>query len=567
MPTMRMGELLVTKKILTDKQLDQALAEHDQTGRFLGEILVKRGWTTEEQAAQSLSEQLGLAYVDLTKYTVEPGITELLPEELARKYLALPLFRTAATTTIAMANPLDLRATDEIKKVMNANLRAVFATPAQLKKRIAEEYRKENPSSSATTRTREAFSGDLAIRKPSSPQAMRDSSAPEEIASPAPVVDIVDNLIAGAVGMGASDIHLEPQGEHFFCRYRVDGVLQDMPTIPKEHEAAVNSRIKIMAGMDIAEKRLPQDGRIQTTVKNKNVDLRISTFPTVYGENVVIRILDKTRSLFSLEDLGMSPECLRVFEQMIRKPHGIILVTGPTGAGKTSTLYAALSKINTIEKNIITLEDPIEYEIDRVRQSQVNVKAGLTFASGLRSIVRQDPDIIMIGEIRDRETAQIAIHAALTGHLVFSTLHTNDAPSAATRLVDMGIEPFLVSSSLVCVVAQRLVRVLCKECKELHRPLPELLEQLKIKEKTSLEFYREKGCSRCRNTGYGGRIGIFEMLLPDEEIKKLIDKKSSSGEIRELMIRQGRKTLRDDGLEKLVKGITSLSEILRVTQG
>jgi len=562
--TMRMGELLVTKKILTDKQLDEALADQRKTGRFLGEILVKKGLATEEEVAQSLSEQRGVAYVDLAKYTVEPGIIELLPEELARKYLALPLFRSATTVTVAMADTLDLKAIDEIQKLAKINVRAVSATPTQLKRRIAREYHQGNLPPASPAGIRESIAADSSRRgKPSAEAAGVPS---EQIAGLAPVVNLVNNLIASAVEMGASDIHLEPEGEYFWCRYRIDGVLQDMPRLSKEYEAAVNSRIKILAGMDIAEKRLPQDGRIQTTARGKNVDLRISTFPTLHGENVVIRILDKTRSLLSLEELGMSGDALSVFERIIRKPHGMILVTGPTGSGKTTTLYAALNKINSIEKNVITLEDPIEYEIERVRQSQVNVKAGLTFASGLRSIVRQDPDIIMIGEIRDRETAEIAIHAALTGHLVLSTLHTNDAPSAVTRLVDMGIEPFLVSSSLVCVVAQRLVRVLCPQCKELYQPTPELLEQLKIQEKTSVQLYREKGCPQCRNTGYGGRIGIFEMLPPQEEIKKLIDRKASSGEIREAAIRSGMKTLREGGVEKLIKGVTGLAEILRVTQ-
>lgn len=549
---MRIGELLVTKKLITSEQLDRALEEQRVTGRFLGEILVKKGLTNEEQVAQNLSEQLGFAYVDLAKYNLEPGIVKSLPLEIAKKYLSLPLFKTATTTTVAMANPLDVNAIDEIQRIMKVRIRPVFAQPSQLKMRIEEEYHRPEAELSILDTDMQALS----------------ELDPKQIASLTPVVNIVDNLMAKAIEMGASDIHLEPEAkEHFYCRFRIDGILHDIPALPKKYEAAIISRIKIMAGMDIAEKRLPQDGRLQTTTGNKNVDLRISTFPTMHGENLVIRILDKTRSLLQLEDLGIEGKDLSIFEQIIHKPHGIILITGPTGSGKSTTLYAILNKINSIEKNIITMEDPIEYEVERVRQSQVNVKAGLTFASGLRSIVRQDPDIIMVGEIRDRETAEIAIHAALTGHLVFSTLHTNDATSAATRLVDMGIEPFLVSSSLICIVAQRLVRLLCSHCKEPYSPQPEVLTKLKLAPDASLKFYREKGCQQCRDTGYSGRIGIFEMLIPDDELKKLIDKKASSSEIRNFAFSQRMmKTLREDGLSKLSRGITSLAELLRVTQ-
>ncbi|MBU1122625.1 MAG: ATPase, T2SS/T4P/T4SS family [Candidatus Omnitrophota bacterium] len=550
MAEMRLGELLVNKKLITSSQLNEALKQHHETGEFLGEILVRKGFASEEQVAQSLSEQLGFAYVDLENYNLEPQIIKSLPFDLAVKYQVLPLFKRGDVLTVAMFNPLDLGTIDEIQKLINQRIRPVFAVPSRISKRIEEEYRKTEfmPILSEIE--------DIEITG-------LDSA---RVASLAPVVSIVDNLISTAVEMRASDIHLEPQGPHFYCRLRIDGILHDMPRLPKKYEAAIISRIKIMASMDIAEKRLPQDGRIQTHIDGKNVDLRISTFPTMYGENLVIRILDKTRLLFCLEDLGLSDGDLPVFEQIIHKPHGIILVTGPTGSGKSTTLYAALNKINAVEKNVITMEDPIEYEIKRARQSQVNVKAGLTFASGLRSIVRQDPDVIMIGEIRDRETAEIAIHAALTGHLVFSTLHTNDAASGITRLVDMGIEPFLVSSSVICIVAQRLVRVLCAQCKEQYKPDKEVLDELKIEKKASYKFYRQTGCRQCRDTGYSGRVGIFEILIPDDGVKKLIDKKGSSREIREYIVSEGATLLRQDGMDKLIKGITSLSEIFRVTQ-
>lgn len=555
MATKRLGELLVTKNIITSSQLDEALAEQERTGKVLSEVLVKKGYANEEQVTCALSEQLGFACVDLSRYKLEPAVVKLLSEEIARKYSALPVFKSLTAVTVALANPLDVKAIDEIQKAVKEPVRLVFARPSQVLEHIDREYRKESFTALKTGQDKDAEPLNLT------------GMDTVQIASLAPVVSIVDNLIAKAVELAASDIHLEPEREDFYCRFRMDGVLHDMPKLAKKYEAAIISRIKIMSNMDISEKRLPQDGRIQTVVAGRNVDLRVSTFPTMYGENLVIRILDKTRSLIRLEDLGMPDKTLKIFQEMIRKPHGIILVTGPTGSGKSTTLYAVMMKINSAEQNIVTMEDPIEYEIERVRQSQVNVKAGLTFATGLRSLVRQDPDVIMIGEIRDHETAEIAIHAALTGHLVFSTLHTNDAPSAATRLIDMETEPFLVSSALICVVAQRLLRVLCPRCKEAYTPTPELLAGLKVNGAVSgpVTFYREKGCQECRNTGYSGRLGIFEMLVPDDDIKRLIEKKASASEIRDSAIRKGMKTMYEDGIDKLFKGITSLSEVLRVT--
>lgn len=565
MAVKRLGELLVTKNIISSAQLDKALAEQKLTGKFLGDILIKKGYANEEQATLALSEQLGFAYVDLSKYKLEPQVTRLLPENIARKYSALPIFKSATAVTVALVNPLDVNAINEIQKAIKEPIRPVFSQPSQINEYIEREYQRMSFSKLSQGQDIEALN-----------LSGLDSV---QIASLAPVISIVDNLIASAVELSASDIHLEPERESFYCRFRMDGVLRDMPKLPKKYEAAIISRIKIMSDMDISEKRLPQDGRIQTFVRGRNVDLRVSTFPTMYGENLVIRILDKTRSLIRLEDLGMSNEILKVFQEIVNKPHGIILVTGPTGSGKTTTLYAAIMKINNIGQNIVTMEDPIEYEIERVRQSQVNVKAGLTFAVGLRSLVRQDPDVIMIGEVRDHETAEIAIHAALTGHLVFSTLHTNDAPSAATRLIDMETEPFLVSSALICVVAQRLLRLLCPHCKEAYLPAQELLDELKVHPRTNsdktsansqigagaITFYREKGCHECRNTGYSGRIGIFEMLTPDDDIRRLIEKKASASEIRDSAICKGMKTMYEDGIDKLLQGVTSVSEVLRVT--
>ena len=537
------GQYLVNKGIITQKQLDEALQEQKSSGEFVGVILVKKGYASEHIIAKSLSEELGLAFMDLSKYSIEASAIKLVPEEICRKYVAIPIYQAGKNLTVAMANPMDQKAIEEIRKVSNLNVRPVFSPISEIKDRIEREY------------------GGTAAGFKKSPK--KEVEELIQVASLAPVIQIVDSVITKAVEQGASDIHLEPEQKHFYCRYRIDGILRDYPELPKRYEAAIISRIKIMASMDIAEKRLPQDGRIQLTVANKNVDLRVSTFPTLNGENVVLRILDRSRAFLELNQLGFPPEALKVFEKAITRPYGIILVTGPTGSGKTTTLYAALNKINNVEKNIMTLEDPVEYEIARVRQSQVNPKAGLTFATGLRSMVRQDPNIIMIGEIRDKETADIAIHAALTGHLVFSTLHTNDSASAATRLIDIGVEPFLVATSVIAILAQRLVRTLCPHCKKSYTPTKEELELLGIKE---APLYKEVGCRRCFETGYSGRMGIFEILIPNDEIKELISKKVSATVINEAAVRAGMKTLREDGTLKVKEGVTTVAELLRVTK-
>lgn len=536
----RMGELLVQRGVLTEAQLSEALQEHEQTAKFLGAILVSRGWVSEEEVARALSEQLGLAYVDLVSHPVDPDSLELIPEDLRKTHLAVPLFAAGDSVTVAMANPLDIAAVEQLQQAIQKHIRPVFATPSAIRRVLGGAGPAEKGAPDPTAKMK-------------------------AVASLAPVVQLVDSLIGEAVTSRASDIHLEPASDQFHCRFRIDGILYDRPPFSKEFQAAVISRIKIMGNMDIAEKRLPQDGRVQLTAAGTEVDLRVSTFPTLYGENVVIRILDKKRTLLTLEEVGFSKSVLDQFMSLIAKTHGIILVTGPTGSGKTSTLYAALNRLNNSEVNIMTLEDPVEYELPRIRQSQVNLKAGLTFATGLRSMVRQDPNIILIGEIRDKETADIAIHASLTGHLVFSTLHTNDAASAATRLVDLGVEPFLVATSLVGVLAQRLVRTLCTACKTPVQAPPQLLDRLGVPAGKRGSLFQEKGCSHCRQTGYQGRIGLFELLVPSEKVRGLIAQKAPAGIIREEVVRNGMGTLREDGLKKLMQGVTSVSEVLRVT--
>ena len=577
----KLGQILIDRGVISKKQLDEALTEQGNSGRFIGEVLVSRGASSEEQIAQSLSEQLGLAFVDLSNMALEPKAKEAVPEEMCRKHTAVPLFIIQNTLTLAMANPLDVQAIDEIQSAAGCRIKPVFACPTAIRAAIEREYREAaeylHPAGGGEGSSH--LGGGKAEGFHSPEVGMvggPDISTIKQAASLAPVVNMVNSIITRAVETGASDIHLEPERDKFTCRYRIDGILYPGSRVPLEDQAAVVSRIKIMANMDIAEKRLPQDGRVRMFASGRDVDLRISTFPTIYGENVVIRILDRSGGLLKLEQLGFSKEVLATFSQLIRRPHGIILNTGPTGSGKTTTLYAALSEINSQEKNIITLEDPVEYEVANVRQSQVNVKAGLTFASGLRSIVRQDPDIIMIGEIRDKETADIAIHAALTGHLVFSTLHTNDAPSAAARLIDMGVEPFLVASSIIGILAQRLVRTLCPHCKEEYKPSAEVISSLRAGQDKSVIaspkgakqslFYRETGCKKCKSRGFSGRSGIYELLIPNDPIRDLISRKASATILRDEAVKAGMKTLRDSGLEKVVAGVTSVSELLRVTE-
>jgi type IV pilus assembly protein PilB len=559
------GEYLLQKGIITEEQLKEAVEEHKRTNRKIGEILLRQGFAKEEDIASAISEQLGFTFVDLSTYQVESEAVALIPKEAAIRIGAIPIFKVGNSLSVAMTNPLDVAAIDELGCLSGGlRIKPVLGTPSGIKEAIGKYYGKE-PSvvslqPSAISRQLTAESGQLIAEK--------EPAKLVQQASQAPVIKLVNQLIEEAVKAGASDIHLEPQEDNFYCRLRIDGVLHEIEPPPQKLQLAVISRIKIMAEMDIAQSRLPQDGRIQTKTLDRDIDLRVATFPTIYGEHVSIRILDKTQGIIKLEELGFQVDTLKKFKELIYKPYGIILVTGPTGSGKTTTLYAVLNTINDLKKNIITLEDPVEYTIERIHQSQVNVRAGLTFATGLRSIVRLDPDIIMIGEIRDKETADIAIHSSLTGHLVFSTLHTNDAPSAATRLIDIGVEPYLVASSLAGVLAQRLVRKLCPKCKKEYKPSEEELSVTSHKSQVTSQprFYKPAGCKDCRNTGYKGRTGIFELLIPDNGIRELIIKKAPAHQIKDAACKQDMQTLRQDGFEKVVQGITSLSEVLSVTE-
>jgi type IV pilus assembly protein PilB len=523
-----------------------------------------------------MSEFHQIPFIDLDQLAQpDREIIGLIPEKLIRHFKALPVGRAQHLLTVAMADPTDVVLVDRLGQYAKCEIAPAFASPGALDRIIDRVL---GPLDDLGTAIRGA--GGKGGAKPrvvglgAKPQPARKMDVSAQ--STTQTVNIVNLIIEKAVENRASDIHLEPAQETFYVRYRVDGVLHDYaPLPPKSMEASIISRLKIMANLDIAERRLPQDGRIPYKIRDKEVNLRLSTFPTIYGENVVIRVLDMGESILTLEDLGLTEDLKCKFEKMVGRTYGIILVTGPTGSGKTTTLYSVLSKINSVERNIITLEDPVEYRMDRIRQSQVDTKSGLTFARGLRSIMRQDPDVIMVGEIRDLETAQIAIQAALTGHLVLSTLHTNDAASAVTRLVDMGVEPFLISSSLLCVIAQRLARQLCPECRKASK-MTEAHTKILAAEGISTDsagksgeqkfFIRGVGCDACKKTGYSSRVGAFEMLIPNDEIRRLIVDKRSAEVIKKEAIKGGMRTLRQDGLLKAMAGDTTFDEVLRVTQ-
>jgi len=542
---------LIKKGIISKDQLDKATEESKARGLALDKILIKQGLVKEDDIAGILSDQIGIPFMDLSDYLVDSSVIKLVPESIALKYKLIPLFKIADTVTVAMVNPQDINAIDQVRLQSHCEVEPVIATESAIKNAIDQYYGTAGGVDEVIKQFTEA--------KKTKTTQVSSAKDLEKLAEDAPVIKLVNMIMLQAVKDKASDIHIEPEEKTLRIRYRVDGILQDGPKPPKDLEAAIISRVKVLSGMDIAERRKPQDGRIMLKLQGKDIDMRVSSFPTVHGENIVIRILDKTSVLLGLTELGMNAKMLKTFDELIRRPFGIILVSG-----KTTTLYASLSTINTSEKNIITIEDPVEYQLEMIRQTQVNPKADLTFASGLRSILRQDPDIIMVGEIRDSETAEIATQAALTGHLVFSTLHTNNAAGAITRLIDMGIEPFLISSSVIGVLAQRLVRVVCEKCKEKIVPTDEMLKELKLTRKDNMAIYKGKGCTKCKNTGYTGRAGIYELITINDDIKKLIIAKASADEIKQKAIESGMSSLYEDGMEKATAGVTSVEEVLRV---
>ena len=554
------------KGLITNEQLEMALRQQKKTGQFLGSTLVKLGFIKELDVIPVLAEQLNVEYVRLEDLRIDPGVIEKVPAKFACHYKLIPISFQTSLLTIAVTDPMDVHMTDDIKLLLNLEVKTVLAGENDILDAIKKYY-----GIGAETIEKIIDQSTQAQEMPILPSETEDI---QNMADDASIIKFVNQILLEAFTERATDIHIEPFEKELKIRYRIDGILYDaaIPATIKYFQAPIVSRIKIMASLNIAERRLPQDGRIKIAVGDAELDIRVSILPTPYGESVDLRILS-TGMLYSLPTLGLSKKDLLILEEMIKKPHGIIFVTGPTGSGKTTTLYACLMKIKDATKKIITIEDPIEYQMDGITQIQVLPKIGLNFAEGLRSSLRHDPDIMMVGEVRDTETAEIAIRVALTGHLVFSTLHTNDAAGAITRLLDMGIEPFLVSSSVKCIIAQRLVRTICDKCRASVRDKKTVLKSLafasQLQGKVDLDkidLYEGKGCDSCKFTGYRGRTGIYEFLVITEPITDLILKRSSSDQIKRKALDLGMHTLMQDGLEKVLKGLTTISEVARVCE-
>jgi type IV pilus assembly protein PilB len=554
------GQKLLDAHLIDANALTKAALQQKNTGGTLIGNLVKIGAISEEALLEFLARSYRVPPADLKAYEPDPQLTKLVPGDVAIKFMALPVARSGRKLIVAMANPANIFAIDDIKFITGYEVEPHVATETLLKRAIDMAY----DSAGTMADVMKGMEEELAV-------VDEDEAAESEAGvagmDDAPIVKLVNSLIADAVRKGASDIHIEPYEKHMRVRFRIDGVLQEMMAPPFKFKAAIISRLKIMAELDIAERRVPQDGRIKIKVVNRTIDLRVSTLPTIFGEKVVMRILDKANLNIDLEKLGFEPRAMKEFVNAIANPYGMVLVTGPTGSGKTTTLYSALSRINTPEVNVMTAEDPVEYNLDGINQVLVHEDVGRTFAASLKAFLRQDPNIIMVGEIRDLETASIAVKAALTGHLVLSTLHTNDAPSAIGRMIDMGIEPFLIASSVNLVLAQRLVRRVCANCKEPVTLSDEILAELQLDkaEAKKATFFEGQGCVECNNTGYRGRQGVYEVMGMSPKLRDMVLERSSAGEIKKMAIDEGMLTLRRDGLEKLKRGLTTVEEILKET--
>ena len=557
-----LGKILLDLNLITPEKLEITLKEQaslDKANmRRLGDILVELGFISEEDLFNALSLQFGLKYLKFSEFPKVVPAGSYPTVKFMKQYKFVPIGMNDTVLKIVISDPLNEYVLDTLQSFTDRSLEIYLSSEKDIMEAIEQFFGSNVQMTSIMEGMREEEAGEEGIELHEDVHHLRD------MAFEAPIVKLVNMLITRAVESRTSDIHIEPFENNVKVRYRIDGALTDIESLPRRIQAAVISRIKIMSRLNIAERRLPQDGRIKLRVSGRDIDLRVSTIPTIYGESIVMRILDRGTALVVLEHLGFPEDILRKYKKLITTPYGMILVTGPTGSGKTTTLYASLNDINSPDKKIITIEDPIEYQIDGINQIHVKPQIGLTFANGLRHIVRQDPDVIMIGEIRDLETADIAIHSALTGHLVFSTLHTNDAPGAVTRLLDMGIEGFLVSSSLIGVLAQRLVRVICPKCKEPFKPQQMYIDKIEINE--DITTYHGAGCEECRSTGYLGRTGIFELMVVDLEIRQLILDKASSDVIRQKAVSKGMQILRNCGWQKVKEGITTIEEVLRVAQ-
>lgn len=553
---MRLGDILIEGGLITKDQLNEILKLQKIKGKKLGELIVDEGILKESQILEVLEFQLGIPHIDLNKYHINPKAVKMINENIARKHNLIPISMTRGKLMVAMADPLNLIAIDDVKIITGIDIEVVIATKKEILNAVNKYYDGKEYADKAVEEFKTQH--ELEDIDESDSQLMEDVNN-------APMVRLVNQVISQAVKLGASDVHIEPFEERVRIRVRIDGELKEIMSPAKSTHSAIITRIKIIGKLDISEKRIPQDGRVETIIENRTIDMRISVLPTVYGEKVVIRILDRNNIIVTKEQLGFTERNLELFDRIIKSPEGIILVTGPTGSGKTTTLYTVLKDLNQINKNIITVEDPVEYRLDGINQVQVNIKAGLTFVTGLRSILRQDPDIVLVGEIRDAETAQIATRAAITGHLVLSTLHTNDTASSISRLIDMGIEPYMVSSAVVGIIAQRLIKKICPHCKIQYEATDKDKKLLGINE--PLNLFKGKGCNSCGNTGYSGRTAIHEVMAVNREIRNLINHRADIDVIKDNAIKNGMQTLHESCKLLVINGTTTIDELLKITYG
>lgn len=556
----KITKMLLDKGVLSSQQMSEAQDHRIAKGTSLGKAIVDLGFISERELVDFVSRELNIASIDLGNFSPDQEAIDMVPGDVAKKYRFIPLFKIENTLTIAMADPMDIFAIDDIRFRVGCDIEPLISSESEIMRAIASSY-------GTDVFIREAL--DIAGGPESGLMALTEESGADKLeaaAEQAPIVKLVNEIISQAIIERASDIHIEPGKMDVTVRLRIDGVLTTVSKAPINLLMSLVSRIKVMSSMDLVERRIPQDGRMQFKTKNREIDIRVSVYPSVYGEKVVMRLLDQSNMVKDIDKIGFSKRDHEEFKKLLKRPNGIVLVTGPTGSGKSSTLYAGLLSLELGILNVMTIEDPVEYKLEAVTQGQVNDKVGFTFAAGLRSMLRQDPDVIMVGEIRDFETAELAIRAALTGHLVLSTLHTNSAAGAIMRMVDMGVEPFLIASSAVGVLGQRLVRRLCDKCKVEVEISQAVVDQLGVKVEPETKFYKAQGCSKCRRTGYSGRLALFELMVINDEIRRMIVDNATIDELESAGMRQGMKTLRQDGVEKAMKGLTSLDEVMRVTQ-
>ncbi|MBU1912890.1 MAG: Flp pilus assembly complex ATPase component TadA [Candidatus Omnitrophica bacterium] len=562
----RLIELLINNKAISKAQLDKALKIQKDKGGSLKNILVQSGFITEKDLMSVLSQGLGIPPISLVRFKIDQELIKLIPREVANKYQIMPVSRVGNMLTVAMSDPLNIFAIDDLRAITKLDIGIIIAFQKEVQDAI-DQYYGENTRVAIEELMEDLKAQDIEFIQMGGAEEKVDSERLFKLVEEAPVVKLTNMILENGIKTRSSDILIEPMENSVRVRYRVDGVLKEAESLPKNTHESIVSRIKVMSELNIAERRLPQDGRFRLNINNNNVDFRVCILPSSQGEKVALRVLDKSQAMLDIDKLGFSGDALDKLKKCASRPHGMILVTGPTGSGKTTTLYSLMKYVYSPEKNLITVEDPIEYQIEGINQVTARAEAGLTFASALRSILRQDPDVIMIGEIRDFDTVDIAIKSALTGHLVLSTLHTTTAPGSVVRLVNMGCEPFLITSSLIAIVAQRLIRKLCPKCREAYKPGDVLSARLgiDIKKSKDVSFYRAKGCSACLHTGYAGRVGICEVLAVTPAIRDLVLKRARENELKQVARNEGMRTLREDGIEKVLAGLTSLEEVLRLT--